>query len=190
MSSLAYAGMDDDSQCRTKKRSDAVLEMRRPPLGRESHRHAHWRLDPPVRVLQLWPSMAFGGSATTSDCGQIAARRCHTKTCPTLMGKPAVLDMQRHHQAPRRQLICTGLSSEVLLCHIRENLRNVREPSVFVLGGMVDLGFPSSLLRWTLIVRAWRPSGATSRARDTHASGSSAERLSKSWSSVTCCSAE
>ena len=41
--------------------------MRRHPPGRESHRHEAWRLDPPVRVLQLWPSLACGGQTTTGD---------------------------------------------------------------------------------------------------------------------------
>ena len=45
----------------------AVLEMRRYPSGRESYRHAVWRRDPPVRVFQLWPSLACGRQAATSD---------------------------------------------------------------------------------------------------------------------------
>src|SRR5687767_6788735 len=42
--------------------------MRRPSPGRESHRHGPWRLNPPVYMLQLWPSLACGGKTTTGDC--------------------------------------------------------------------------------------------------------------------------
>jgi len=51
----------------THKYSDALLEMRRHPPARKSYRHEVWRLDPPIRMLQLWASLAFGGQATTCD---------------------------------------------------------------------------------------------------------------------------
>lgn len=41
--------------------------MRRHPPARKSYRHEVWRLDPPIRMLQLWASLAFGGQATTCD---------------------------------------------------------------------------------------------------------------------------
>jgi hypothetical protein len=47
--------------------SDAVVEMRRHPSGAERAIDMQWRLDPPVRVLQLWPSLACGGQAMTGD---------------------------------------------------------------------------------------------------------------------------